>query len=265
VNTDGYTYPDYLRETLKEKKVTVYNIGKQTHQSSQFLQDVKNSNLLKNIRIDLVILYVGHNDAHTHYQSFEGLSRIRNTFFDFTESTILPKYSILARNISLIGFSNKFKSMYNEVMKKPKPVFHEQIATREQEFRRNLMNLSNYIINHNNPNLQVIVSTEFTNFFETITAFRKQNKLGDLKLLNKMEIFKINNYELLTFNQSLKDLSKENSFIHYFDIEFFSNYDSARLLMDNVHLHPYGNKILGQELADFIRQRILYGKNVEDN
>ncbi|MCK5521725.1 MAG: SGNH/GDSL hydrolase family protein [Thiomargarita sp.] len=169
-NSDGQTYPDYLEDFLGDEKFKVFNLGKRAHSSVNFINNFKHSQLNNQVKIDIVILYCGHNDSSSHHKIFPAYSSLRTVSFYDTENFPLIKYSLLVRNLSLLLFSTKAEKIINKQLLKEVTFSPESFKKSQQSFESSILATIEYLRSKNN-NIMVLLVPEYTNYYISFLDF----------------------------------------------------------------------------------------------
>lgn len=257
-NSDGQTYPDYLEDFLGDKKFKVFNLGKRAHTSGNFVGNLKNSQLDDQLKINIAVLYCGHNDSASHHAIFPAYNNLNTASFYSAENFPPIKYSLLLRNLSLLKFSTKAKKIINKQLLKEVDFAPESFKKSQQSFESHIINTIEYLRSQNND-VKILLIPEYTNYYISFLDFKKSINHQDYTKPSKLEIYKIINYDFFLKYKSLQKLVKqfpEN--VHFIDIDFFAPYSLQELLMDTVHLYPKGNKILARNIAEYINKIQLH-------
>ena len=251
-NSDGQTYPNYLEDFLGNEKFKVFNLGKRAHASGNFINNFKHSQLNNQVKIDIAILYCGHNDSGSHHAIFPAYSILRTASFYNTENFPLIKYSLLARNLSILLSSTRSAKIINKQLLTETSFEPANFQKGQQSFESSILATIEYLRSKNND-IIVLLVPEYTNYYVSFLDFKKSMNPEDYIKPSKLEHYKVINYEFYSKYKSLQKLAKqfpEN--VHFVDIDFFAPYSPQELLMDTVHLYPKGNKILAKNLANKI-------------
>ncbi|WP_457619000.1 SGNH/GDSL hydrolase family protein [Lutibacter sp.] len=254
-NTDDQTYPDYLEDFLG-KDFKVFNLGKRAHVAGNFINNFQKSQLNHQVKINIAILYCGHNDSGSHHGIFPAYASLGTALFYNTEKFSLIKYSLLVRNLSVLLFSSTAEKIINKQLLRKVDFVHDNFTKSQQSFENNVVKIIEYLRSQNND-MKVLLVPEYTNYYISFLDFKKSINHQDYIKSKKMELYKIINYDLFTKYKSLQKIAKqfpEN--VHFIDIDFFAAYSPNELLMDTVHLYPKGNKILAQNIANYINKEL---------
>jgi lysophospholipase L1-like esterase len=253
-NVEGQTYPDYLQNFLGEK-FRVFNLGRLGYNTISFIGFLKGrTQLTKLLKIDIAILYIGHNDTQSHHKIFSAWQRLKTAFFYQTEKFPLIKYSLLARNLSLLLFSTEAKAITNDLILKESIFDGNRSKKAEQDFETRVVNIISFLKTHN-KDIKILLVPEYINYYMSSLEFRNYLNEEDFVTGSKKKNHEIINYDFYLRHKSLEKVAKqfpEN--VHFIDIDFFAPYSPKELLMDTVHLYPKGNKILARNIAEYINK-----------
>jgi len=253
-NSDGQTYPDYLKDFLYDKKFNVFNLGKRAHCTGQFINTLKKFQLNNNkLKIDIAILYCGHNDSGSHHAIFPAYHNLGEVSFYDAENFSLIKYSLLIRNLSLLLSSTRSEEILNKQLLRKTFFDPKKFQKGQQVFLSSIISIIEYLRSIN-KNMMVLLVPEYTNYHVSFLDFKKSMNPEDYIKPSEIELYKVINYDFYLKYKSLEKVSKQLSDnVHFVDIDFFSPYFPQELLMDGVHLKRRGNKILAKKIANYIR------------
>lgn len=256
--SDGETYPDALGRALEKEDIHVFNLGQRGAVLGQYAAALQNTGLDKLLTIDLAVLYTGHNDAGSHHHVFDAFRNMGQEFYRLTQTAPILRYSLLARNGSILLGGARARQVYEAHLNKSIPAAPDLLA-QSHTFLQSIHGLAQYLKSVN-PDIKILLVPEYVNFLVTSLEFKQQHALKDLSdpaLPPRLPAYQVILYDMLAKEEILQKAAQEIPQVWFLGHDFFAEHAGENLLLDTVHLTPRGNTLLAQQVAGFIRKEML--------
>ena len=258
---DNLTYPFLLEKKLKENSnnFEVLNFGAGNRTLSWIYELIYTE--LKDYSPDFIV--VQNNFSSAAYDSLminsSGKELIKNEFDLF----ILKLHRILANNIMIYrGLDRIYKILYVNLYIGNNSIT-EPIGSKESDinyFEKDYYNKLNSLLELGRKNNFRLVVIEEKNYINSL--FQKKFKKKDLnELFNILKNFNVINFEIdeksaflaitnTILNKQLNLLKKNNPDVILINTtNIFSSIEKEEATVDGLHLTPYGNSVIANEVA----------------